>query len=257
MKKKDKKMKRSLKTIICVIVVLLLTAVLFCSCDFVNKIKISLDFQNKVKNSDELSFDMHLTVISDGEQSELDVSCYKNGDEYAYTFAKPDNSLVVYRRLFADEKLYEYLNTSFYLGSFYINDSVPYTDERNLLYTVIQKIMLTTYVTVLSTGVGDSVDGQDATRYDITHDGDTYSLWYDDTNLVKLSATVKTPTTDGGEIEETYIAQFKNYKFENVSTAPFLRPEDKYDALYVESPIAFEDWMTVINKFIDFTANWL
>ena len=253
------KMKRIIKVIVIVVVIILSLTFALAGCDLVRKVQgIETKFQKKVQNADKLSFDMALHVESDGSVSELNVSCYKDGNEYAYTFYQPDSPTVVHRRLFADECLYEFITkTTLHVGSYYTYQNVPYTCEDNLLYWVTQKIMLATYATLLSTGHKDKVNGVDTYRYDFDYKGDNYHLWYDDANLVKISATFHSSDESGQAHVETYTAVFTNYSFGSVAQEPFQRPDQLSGAVYVESPISFESWMAILGQFTLTAENWL
>lgn len=252
-------MKKALRYVTVLTVLTLILTIALSACDLVRKVQgVEIKFQQKVQAAEQLSFDMRLTILdADGEQS-LDVSCYKQGDEYAYTFTQPDDASYVYRRLYADNKLYEYLTkTRLHAGTYYVRDNVAYTADENLLYWVTQNIMLATYATLLTTGQKDTVNDVAVYRYDFSYDGNDYSLWYDDENLVKISATFRSTDTDGNPKSETYIGVFANYRFDEVDEAPFRRPEETTDAVYLESPISFEDWMHIIDRFGARVANWM
>lgn len=252
-------MKRIISAIGIVVVIILALTLSLSACDLVRKMQgIETKFQKKVQNATQLSFDMFIQVESDGSLSELNVSCFKNGDEYAYTFYQPDSPSVLHRRLFADNSLYEFITkTNLHVGSYYTYQDVAYTCEDNLLYWVTQKIMLATYATLLSTGHKDTVGDVDVYRYDFTYDGDQYHLWYDDANLVKISATFYSTDEAGQNHRETYTAYFTDYSFDSVASEPFLRPNQLTDAVYVESPISFESWMAILNQFTVTAEHWL
>jgi len=256
-------MKRMLKWIILLTVVVMTLTVALSACDFIRKMKgAEVKFQEKVKNATELSFDMSLEIVEDGEKSNIDISCFKKGDEYAYTFVEPGNESVVYRRLYAHNKLYEFLTkTNLHVGMYYTTDDVPYTDDNNLLYWVTENVMLATYATMLTKGQKDTVNGVDVYRYDFSYDGNQYGLWYDNENLVKIAATFNSTDADGNAHSETYTGVFSNYKFDDVDASPFWDPTETKDntagVVYTESPISFEDWMAIINKFSARLAHWM
>ncbi|MBR1746987.1 MAG: hypothetical protein IJ735_02105, partial [Clostridia bacterium] len=218
--------KNSVKIILFVLIVIVSLTALLGGCDLARKIQgVEVKFQQKIQKATQLSFDMHLTIQDQEGTDEIDVSCYKKGNEYAYTFVQPDDASIRYRRLFAEEKLYEYLTkTTLHIGSYYVNDDVAYTDERNILYAVNQNIMLATYATLITVGKKETINGVDTYRYDFTKDGNQYSLWYDDENLVKILAVFNTTDEDGNKTSETYSALFSKYRFDGVATEPFLRP---------------------------------
>ena len=256
-------MKRMLNCIILLtVIVMALTAVLS-ACDLVRKMNgAEVKFQKKVKEAADLSFDLGLEIVTDGEKSAIDVSCFKKGNEYAYTFMEPGNTSVIYRRLYAHNKLYEFVTkTNLHVGMYYTTNDVDYKDDNNLLYWVTENIMLATYATLLTTGEDDKVNGVDTHRYDFDYGGNQYSLWYDAESLVKISATFNSTDEDGTKHSETYTGVFSNYKFADVDASPFWDPaETKNNAsgiIYTESPIPFEDWMNIINKFSARVANWM
>lgn len=252
-------MKRIGKIIVCLIVITLVGAALFSACDLLRKVQgAEVKFRNKVTKAEKLAFDMHLEIKNADSESELDVGCYKSGEEYAYTFSKPNNANLRYRRLFADECLYEYAyQANLGIGTYYTNRDVAYTDDRNLLYAITENIMLATYATLLTEGKKDTVAGKDAYRYDFSYGGNQYSLWYDDENLVKISATFYSTDEEGQSTSETYLATFSNYRFGETERDPFLRPQESTEAIYAESPISFEDWMTILDRFSSRAASWL
>ena len=254
-------MDRMKKIGVCLLIVLLMMTIVLSGCNAIaRKVQgVELKFQKKLSSATMFSFDVHLNVKTDDSENELDVSCYKKGDEYAYVFYPPDTKTVEYRRLFADEKLYEFVTqskTPLSTGSYYVNDNVPYTDNSNLLYVMTQKIMLAGYATLLSAGTKDKVGDADAYRYDFDFQGNQYSLWYDDENMVKVRATFHSTDEDGNTSSETYTAVFSNYVFGEVIDEPFTRPSE-LGLLYTESPISFEDWMTILTQFSDRAKNWM
>ena len=256
---KEYAMKVSIRIMLAVVVAVLSLSLVLASCDLVRKTQgIELKFQKKVQAAEALSFDMHLRIQDESGASDLDVSCYKNGQEYAYTFVQPDNADYVYRRLYADNCLYEYLTkTQLHTLLYSVSEDVAYTDDANLLYWVTQNIMYATYATLLSTGQKDTVAGVEAYRYDFTYDGNAYSLWYDDANLVKVSATFQETDADGNSHAETYIATFANYRFDDVDTKPFARPAESDGLIKVQSSVPVETWMNTLSRFSARAAHWM
>ena len=259
MRKEEYCMKKTFKNAVFLLAVIISVSAVFGGCDLSRKLQgIEFKFQSKIENAVQLSFDMHLNISSESGSNDIDISCYKKGEEYAYTFVNRDNANLKHRHLFADNCLYEFVtNTTMHVGSYYTYENVPYTKDENLLYAVTQNIMLATYATLFTTGKKDRVGDAEAYRYDFEHKGNQYSLWYDDVNLIKISATFNSEDKNGTVTSETYSAVFDNYLFENVPDAPFLRPAATNDAIYVESVIPFEDWMGIINKFDSRALNWL
>ena len=256
-------MKTIVKSIVCLLIIVLTLSCALVGCDLGRKLQgIEVKFQKKVEAATQLSFDLDLSVSSSDGDSRLAVSCYKNGDEYAYTFVDPSNSSVKYRHLYADQCLYEFVYSEMPLvsknvGSYYTHRDVPFTDEDNVLYWVTRNIMLATYAALLSSGQKDKVGDVDTYRYDFRHEGNDYSLWYDDANLVKVKATFYEQNEAGETTSETYTAVFDNYRFGEVDRAPFYRPGEDPDASLVESPISFEQWMSILNTFSQRAAHWL
>ena len=249
-------MKRTIRLIAFVTAFVLVLAALLCSCDFFRKVNgAEVKFQNKVSSAKAFSFDMHLTVQSGSDESELDVSCFKKNNDYAYTFANPGNSAMQYRKLFGDNCLYEFVRTA-RVGSYHTREGVSYTSEDNFLYVVTKNIMLATYATLLSKAQDDKVGDKAARRYDISNDGNDYSLWYDEENLVKIRAVIRQTDESGNTSTDTYTAVFSNYAFENVAAEPFLRPAESTDAVYVESPVSFEQWMSSLDRFASCASHW-
>ncbi len=250
-------MKRTIRLIALVTAFVLVLAAFLCSCDFLRKVNgAEVKFQNKVAEAKELSFDMHLSVQSGSDESELDVSCFKKNNDYAYTFSNPSNSAMQYRKLFADNCLYEFVKTA-RVGSYHTQEGVSYTSDDNFLYVITKNIMLATYATLLSKAQKDTVGDKEARRYDISNNGNEYSLWYDDENLVKIRAVINQTDESGNASNETYTAVFSNYAFQNVSSDPFLRPAEATDAIYTPSPISFEQWMSILDKFSSCASHWV
>ncbi|MBO4539619.1 MAG: hypothetical protein J5781_05030 [Clostridia bacterium] len=250
------------KRILCFIVIAVLTlTVVLSGCNAISrKLEgVELKFQKKLSSADKLSFDVHLTISSNGTENEIDVSCYKKDNEYAYVFYPPNSKSIQYRRLFADNNLYEFASQSATLlssGSYYTTADVPYTDDGNLLYALTKKIMLASYATLLSAGEKDKVGDADTYRYDFNFQGNQYSLWYDDENMVKVRATFNSTDEEGNASSKTYTALFSNYVFGEVSEDPFKRPADM-GLLFFESPIAFEDWMNILTEFATRANSWM
>ena len=252
-------MKKTQKIVICLVVAVAILAMVLSACDLTRKVNgAEVQFQKKLTSAEKYSFDMHLNIQSNGTESNLDLSCYKDGNDYAYTFYAPDTRAVQYRRLYADNNLYEYAEQTAVLnaGTYYTNAGVPYTDDDNLMYAMTQKIMLASYATLLMDGVKDKVNGVDTYRYDFALKGNQYSLWFDDENMVKISATFISTDSSGNTTSETYTAVFSNYVFGEVAAAPFTRPSDMGIG-YVQSPVSIEAWMTIMTQFANRASNWL
>jgi len=254
-----KKLSRLVAAVVAVVVVLAVLA----GCDLSRKLNgAEVNFSNKVQAAESLSFDMALTVIDETGEQKLSVGCYKSGNDYAYVFCSPDDADVVYRKLYADGRLYEFVSKSNSVlgvevsaGSYYVQENVSYTADENLLYAVTQNIMAAAYVALLSTAQKETWDEGTVYRYDFALQGNDYSLWYDDQNLVQVEATFRSTDEAGGQRAETYRARFSNYRFAEVDEAPFRRPADMVG--YVESPISFETWMEILNKFSAKASKWL
>ena len=248
-------MKHLLKIGFCIVVLVVVLAIMLSGCGLSRKLKgVELKFQKKITEAEALSFDMLVTVIDADGTQQIDIGCYKQDDEYAYIFADPDNKQAVYRRLYADNKYYEFLQTGSLItaGTYYVQDNVSYTVDENILYAVTKYVMLASYATLISSGKKETLAGVETYRYDFNVSGNTYSLWYDDENLVQVEAIFR--TEDGGNTtEETYRAAFSNYKFADVDRAPFARPDA---GLYVESPIPMQAWMEIITKFSNKMSGW-
>lgn len=254
-------MNRTKKILSCLTIVILMLTILLSGCNAISrKLEgVELKFQKKLSSAEKFSFDAHLTIDTDGIEKEIDISCYKNGNEYAYVFYPPNAKTVQYRRLFADNNLYEFASQSatlFSTGFYHTTANVPYTDDGNLLYALTKKIMLASYATLLSAGEQDKVGDVDTYRYDFNFQGNQYSLWYDDENMVKVRATFNSTDEEGNASSETYTALFSNYVFGEVSADPFKRPADM-GLLYVENPIAIESWMDILTQFAVRANNWM
>lgn len=251
-------MKNAKKIIICLVSLVVILTMILSACDLARKAQgVEVKFQKKLSSATKLSFDLHLNIKSGGTESDIDLSCYKDGNDYAYTFYAPNDRNVQYRRLYADNNLYEFVSqTTLNTGSYYTNTGVPYTDDDNLLYAMTSKIMLASYATLLIDGTKEKVNGVDTYRYDFSVDGNQYSLWFDDENMVKISATFVSTDSNGNTSSETYTAFFSNYVFGDTTASAFTRPND-LGLLYVESPVSFESWMTIMTQFANRAKNWI
>ena len=248
-------MKKLSTFVICIVMLLVVLAASLAGCNVSRKVKgIELKFKKKIEAATELSFDMGLTIIDKDGTNHLDIGCYKIDDGYAYIFAAPNDQTLVYRRLYADNKYYEFLqNTALNIGFYSVKNDVPYTVEENLLYMVNKYVLLASYATLLSSGRKETLAGVETYRYDFNAGGNSYSLWYDNENLVQVEATFRKKDEAGNTTEEIYRAAFSNYKFADVANAPFALPDE---GLYAPSPIAIEDWMSIITKFGSKLSGW-
>ena len=123
-------MNRTKKILSCLTIVILMLTIALSGCNAISrKLEgVELKFQKKLSTADKLSFDVHLTIASNGTENEIDVSCYKKDNEYAYVFYPPNTKTVQYRRLFADNNLYEFASQSatlFSTGSYSTSADVP------------------------------------------------------------------------------------------------------------------------------------
>ena len=244
-----------MKKLILALLTLTLLFAALSSCNLDRKLDgVELKFKQKIDVANELSFSAYLKTESNGQTNELNVECYKSAGEYAYEFASPNNSSVRYRRLYGDNKLYEFVETEGQIaGTYHITDGVSIESTENFLRQIEKNIMLATYATLILDGKKETLNDVEVYRYEITVDGNTYSLWYDNENLVKIAAVINS-TNESGEVStEKYEALFTNYKFDEVNKTPFERP----GALYTESPVAFESWMGILGDFSKMSANWL
>ena len=248
-----------------IVAVLLLAAILaaaLCGCESIERKMqgIELRFRQQIENAEQFSFTALLTIESGSGTERLKVDCAEKGEEYAYTFSSPDNPKTVYRKLFADGKLYEFVTrdtaVSLEAGAYYVEENVAVSSSENLLYWVKKNVLAATYAVLLSKGEKTTLDGAEVYRYDFTYEGNEYSLWYDDHAMVQISAIFRSTDTDGTERSEKYTAAFSDYRFEGVDEAFFLRPAD-LKGVYVESYISFEDWMGVLTKFSNRASRWL
>ena len=236
--------------------VLALAVILPCGCDLTRKLNgAEVNFKNKVENAEEISFDLFITVKDESGTSSLDISCYMKGEDYAYVFPNPSGN-TEYRKLYADGKLYEFMTSKNLPTGSYYEEEADVSADDNILYWVRKNIMLATYATLITEGKKENDGDKTVYRYDFTYGGNDYSLWYDEENMVKISATFYSTDNSGEVHSETYTAQFSNYLFENVSAEPFKRPQE-LKGLYVESSISFESWMTIIGKFGTRATGWL
>lgn len=258
-RQKETEMKKTGKIIICILILALACSAILGGCDLVRKVKgAELGFQKKLKAATEVSFDMHLDITKSGVTSGIDLSCYKKGDEYAYTFSDPALKGVTYRKLFADNCKYEFCETTTLLnvrtGTYVKTEDVPYTDDSNLLYVVTKNIMLVTVAAFITKAEKETLGDTEVYHYSFDYNGDQYHFWYDAENLVKVSATFNSEDENGVKSSETYAATFTNYRFEKVAGEPFLRP---VPISYVESPYTVEEWMEILTEFGARAGNWM
>ena len=246
------------------LLVFLAFAVVLSGCDYERKLAgVELNFKQKISSATEYSFNAELKIDANGSTDELSVKCYKKDGKYSYVFPSSDDESKEYRRLYADGYFYEFLTvkkSSALLGQVeggtYYKEEKSIKDDINFLYQIEQNILLATYATLLLDGKKENLDGKEVYRYDITVDGNTYKLWYDDSNLVKIGAIIKSESGDGTEKTETYEAEFYDYKFSEVETSPFRKPEDA-NGIYLESSTPLEENLGLLGKFSGMSANWM
>ena len=246
-------MKKITGMLICICcIVTTLGVVFFASgCDVVRKLQgAELEFPKKVAAADSLSFDIALNYQdNDGESTDINISCYKKGSEYAYDYRLADSRLgSAYRNLYADECLYEVYTNALNTGSYYVKEDVAVDDQTNFLYMVCQNITALSVAALVFTSHKETLNGETVYRYDLSAEEGDFKFWFNDKEMVKLLAVFKSTDGEGNETQEKYTLSFSNYKFEQVDTAPFTRPAD-LDGLYIESPISFEDWVSIIGNF--------
>ena len=248
-------MKKGLKFAFAAIAMALACTTLLAGCDLTRKLSgAEVNFQKKIESAQEFSFKLTLTVTeSDGATKNAELNCYKSGNEYAYTLSQKNGR--VYRRLYADNKMYEFETSSddslISVGTYSVKDNVPVTHEDNVLYWVSNNIMAAGYAVLVTKSKTETIDGKTAYRYDFTYGGDEYSLWYDDENMIQTKATFHFEEGD-----ESYLAKFTDYKFENIDKAPFTRPEDMSG--FNIGTISLGDWSGVVGRFSgQAISNWL
>ena len=250
-----------MKKLICLLLTLTVVFFALCSCDFQRKLDgVELKFKNKIDSATEYSFKADLKIESDGTTNELSVNCYKKDGKYSYVFPSTDKSKD-YRRLYADGYFYEFLEArqatligTAEVGTFYEEEKAK-DDDMNFLYQIEQNIMLATYATLLLDGKKETIEEKEVYRYELTVDNNTYKLWYDDTNLVKIGAIIRSQDGDGNEKAETYEAKFYDYKFESVDGEPFKKPNE-LNGIYAKSATPLEENLGILGKFSGMSANW-
>ena len=253
-----------MKKLICLLLTSAVVLTALCSCDFQRKLDgVELKFQQKVSSATEYSFNAELKIESDGTTSVLNVNCYKKDGKYSYVFPSSDDESKEYRRLYADGYFYEFLTAkkSSVLfgdveGGTYYKEEKSVSDDKNFLYQIEQNILLATYATLVLDGKKETLDGKEVYRYELTVENNTYKLWYDDANLVKIGAIIRSQDGEGNEKADTYEAKFSDYKFEEVDATVFRKPEDA-NGIYAESSTPLEDTLGTLGKFSGMSANWM
>jgi len=250
-------MKKTFKVIIIsVLLVTLISLLALSGCDIKRKLTgAEMQFPKKISEANVFSFDMALNYKSGDESTDISMSCYKSGDEYAYDYYLSDNKGSKYRNLYADDCLYEILmKNSLNLGSYFKKENVTIDDSGNFLYQITQNILVASVATFISKAKKETLNGETVYHYDITLNEQHFGVWYNDTALVKLYASFDSTDSEGNTTSEEYTALFSNYKFEDAKNDAFTRPQN-LDGVYVESPISFEDWARIINRFSEKIAS--
>lgn len=245
-------MKNSVKAIVCVIAVLLAVTFAFSGCDFTRKLGgAETTFPSKVAKAKNLSFKMKIDYRKGDATTVVDMDCYKTSDEsgteeYAYIYSSAGALYDSYKNIYAGGKLYEIVNLTKNSGTYYIKNGVGVDDEGNILYHVTKNILLTSVAAFLSKSKKETLNDETVYRYDIDINGKSVSIWYNDKVLVKLYAEFE---GENGEETEIYTLSLSDYKFdETISSDVFAKP-DAYKLTYIESPLSFETWMSVITEF--------
>ena len=159
----------------CSIITVLGLVFVAAGCDVVRKLQgAEFEFPQKVAAADNLSFDIALTYESNGETTDIDVSCYKKGNEYAYEYRLADSRAgTKYRNLYADNNLYEILTNDLSLGSYYVQSDVSVEDDSNFLYMVCSNITALSIAALVFTSHKETLNDETVYRYDLsTEEGD-------------------------------------------------------------------------------------
>ena len=242
--------------IITAILLLISVTATFIGCDLARKLTgAEVKFPERVAGAEQLSFDMALTYECEGESTVIDLSCFKRNSEYAYSYASSGSITgYTYLNLYADEKLYETVKTNLNVGSYHVKNNVQTNDEGNLLYWVSKNILALTVAAMVTKAHKETLNGETVYRYDISLKGNNYQFWYNSSVLVQLKAFYEKKKGDDTTVQETYTAVFSNYKFKEVETDPFVRPQDR-GGLYTESAISFEEWVSILGNFTTLIAS--
>ena len=246
-------MKRSIKLIALIVLVVMLAGLVFAGCgDLTRKLKgAELSFPNKISGAKKLSFKMNINYRKGESRTEIDMQCYRaknesGQDEYAYVYSTANALYDSYKNLYADGKLYETINVTKNGGSYYVKENVSVEDDGNILYHITQKILLTSAAAFVSKAQQETMNGETVYRYDVMVSGKKVTLWYNSEVLVKIF--VSFAGEEEGEYEQ-YTIKLSDYTFnEDLPADAFKRP-DTYGITYVESPISFEDWMSIVSSF--------
>ncbi|MBO4473018.1 MAG: hypothetical protein J5765_04330 [Clostridia bacterium] len=246
-------MKRSIKLIALIVLVVMLAGLVFAGCgDLTRKLKgAELSFPNKISGAKKLSFKMNINYRKGETRTEIDMQCYRAAnesgqDEYAYVYTAAASLCNSYKNIYADGKLYEIVNVTTNAGSYYVRDDVSVEDEGNILYHITKKIFLIGAAAFVSKAQEETYQGETVYRYDVMVSEKKVTLWYNSEVLVKIFVSI--PTETEGEYEQ-YTIKLSDYAFDaELPTDAFKRP-NTYGITYVESPISFEDWTSIVTSF--------
>ena len=151
-----------------------------------------------------------------------------------------------YKNIYADGKLYEIVNVTQHAGSYFVQDGVSVEDDGNILYHITKKIFLIGAAAFVSKAQEETYQGETVYRYDVMVNEKKVTLWYNSEVLVKIFVSL--PTETEGEYEQ-YTIKLSDYSFDADLPADAFKRPDTYGITYVESPISFEDWTTIITSF--------
>lgn len=247
-------MKRTIKIIALIMAVATLMTLALAGCgEFSRKLNgAELSYPTKITNAKKLSFKMDITYKKGEEKTDVNMTCYRQTladgtQEYAYAYSTANALFESYKNVYADGDLYEIVKTrALNAGSYYVKEGVSVEDEGNILYHVTQKILLTSAAAFLSKAQQETLKGETVYRYSVMVGDNKVTLWYNSEVLVKIYVAFK---DEAGEYTENYTIHLSDYTFdEDLPADAFKRPAD-YGVTYVESPLSFESWMSIISSF--------
>lgn len=175
---------------------------------------ISIDFSNKLANTNEYSFNI---VYTDSQQeTPIYISCYAKDGSYAYRFSKNsfDDGRLAYRQIFSDKTFYEISESKtlgVWTGEYKKTEEVDVTYEGNFMYKYTTSITSGSFLTLFQKGKEVEYNGVTCRQFDFAYDGKAYTYVFENetSNLLKFVLTTE---------DNVKTLEYSDYKFENIDT---------------------------------------
>ncbi len=233
-------------TVIALVVLLFLT-----SCELYEKLNgAEVKYKKLIEGAEEYSFAATVVCTDTDGTKTVNLKCFYKDGAYAYVYSlEKVGDVLTYRELFKDNEYYQILenynsltipfsNVGIGAGEYYLYPETSATSDKNLVYNLTSQLLVGSYATLLKTSVKETLNGKDVKKYSFTYEDDEYTYWFSDKYLEQFKLV------DNGGAE--YLVTYKDYCFENVDTAYFVKPQDVIGA-YIESNFSFEEWVEILS----------